>query len=215
MQPSLLSPTQWEGKPCGSPTGTPMNPAGRNQLLGVGCGRSLYKLARGEPDRRCFNGAKPSTSLVLHQFFLELYHSGAEHLPETEHLDVDRSISADAQGSEDWQVPTMRSAMPWQTPVSNWDPESGYCQDAQKLHSAQSSVSSLPVRFLHHQHQSDLWWQLRAWWPKEQPLPSWSAFWTLWHNQWRHVLRLRKSSQHSQCSECAKYQVVAHGAFSG
>jgi hypothetical protein len=36
--------------------------------------------------------------------------------------------------------------------------------------------------------------------------PSWSTFLARWRSVWRHVLRIRKSSQHAECNICFKYR---------
>ena len=36
--------------------------------------------------------------------------------------------------------------------------------------------------------------------------PSWATFYRRWRSVWRHVLRIRKSSQHAECSICFKFR---------
>ena len=40
----------------------------------------------------------------------------------------------------------------------------------------------------------------------KEPPPNWSTFYRRWKQVWRHVLRIRKSSQHAECSICFKFR---------
>ena len=203
----------------------------RNKLMGVQ-NRQLFRLARGVPDMRQTNGKAPSSSIYAHQFFLDQYHSAAEVLPEGNHTtDVDASFSHCTANGPSWKQPCVRE-LP-QPAEATWDLGASFCQDIMKI-AVQGGKLELAERHLHHQRLSDLWWQFQAWLqylagasaqspvhspqspghsPQSPSLScSWTCFWGVWHEHWRHVLKFRKSSQHSQCKQCMQFSSYIHFA---
>ena len=67
----------------------------------------------------------------------------------------------------------------------------------------------LPIRYIQHQRLSDLYWQFLAEWevhvernPSEGACPCFNTFSKRYLSHWKHVLVMRKVSQHGQCKLC-------------
>ena len=183
-----------------------MNVECLQQLLGMSH-QTFYKKCHGALDLRKFpvpSGRATPQSLIVDQFFCELYCSAAERLPEVEAplRDVDSHIESH------------QSACEAQEPLQflNWTPH----QQAMDVAGLAVSGMRLPVRHLQHCRLSDLWWQFVAWHASceaiegEFPCPSWSTFWRRWDARWRHALGFRSCSQHSQCKFCFQCSAFLH-----
>ena len=148
-------------------------------------------------------------------FFAEMYMSAAEHLAE-QHLDIDNVDNAIAQDdgiSTDSQLHTGEGG-----PLLDvsWDPDESLNTEA--LMATSGAVTSWPPRFLQHGYLHHLWWHFLAWWLslhdaascQPEQMPAYSTFWRAWQDKWRLVLHFRKSSSHSQCTQCFQYQQALH-----
>lgn len=129
---------------------------------------------------------------------IELYQSAAEPLPDFFHVDA-----------------------PWSQDVADaaaqfWNPDTTLPEDLRQL---ACNLMGVPVRHLPHGRVHDLYLQFLAWYDanmqddrpgvagvaggvSETGPASFSTFWRRWHEKWSHVLRFRKSSQHSCCQVC-------------
>ena len=145
-------------------------------------------------------------SMIVDQFFCELYCSAAERLPEVAAPleDVDAHISEN-QHSEFHTAddPLM---------FLDWTPHTMAMEIANMVVGGQT----MPSRHLQHCRLSDLWWQFVAWHASCEaiggifPCPSWTSFWRRWDFKWKHLLQFRKCSQHSQCNICFRYSAFLH-----
>ena len=176
-------------------------------LLGMST-RTFYKKCHGTLDMRKFPspvGHSSPQSLIVDQFFCELYCSAAERLPEVEASlrNVDAHIESHQGASPDESEPLM---------FLNWTPH----QQAMEVAGLAVSGKTLPARHLQHCRLSDLWWQFVAWHASceqiagEFPSPSWATFWRRWDARWKHVLHFRTTSQHSQCKVCFQCSAFLH-----
>ena len=179
-------------------------------LLGMGT-RTFYKRCHGTLDMRKFpapSGHSSPQSLIVDQFFCELYSHAAERLPEVAAplRNVDEHIARNQQQRsefEDANEPLV---------FLNWTPH----HQAMDVVSLAVSGKPLPVRHLQHCRLSDLWWQFVAWHSSCEaiedgfPCPSWTTFWRRWHARWRHVLGFREVAQHSQCAVCFRCSAFLH-----
>ena len=168
----------------------------------------------GHIDRRQFNGRQLTLAGVsVEQFFLELYHSAAELLPEIvdcEVINVDASISRDALGGvqspEEIQIGTETAS----TATLEWDPSTALLNQQLTL----GSDEKRPLKHIQHSKPIDLWWLYLAWvslrCPPNTAAACWSTFWNRWQQYWRFSLGLRKPTQHSQCNDCAKHSQYIH-----
>ncbi|CAJ1394052.1 unnamed protein product [Effrenium voratum] len=152
------------------------------KLLGTSA-RTFTKAVQGSIDKRQFNGRQATeASMSVNQFFLEVYHSAAEFLPEDPscHVtNVDASINADelegapATASKPACHPTL--------PLLGWDPSESMVQDLGAA--ALGNPEPLPTRYVQHLKPVDLWWQYLAWALVRCPqskTASWSTFWRAW-----------------------------------
>lgn len=137
--------------------------------------RSHYKKVHGVPDRRQNNRRNPTnSSMSVDAFFLDLYHSTAEFLPEicNYHLsNVDEAMD----NVEDVETPNQVDYLPL---IGN-DPEKSVVQN---IRTASGDFSSLPIRFVQHQRVIDLFWLYLAWIgsrSSDKPA-SWTTFWRRW-----------------------------------
>ena len=108
-------------------------------VLGT-CSRTFYKKVHGHIDKRVFNGRRKTVaSISVDQFFLELYHSAAEFLPEDSSCHVagvDASIEEDSAGPR-VQTPTEPPPLP------EWDAGKEFLQNAMSL----GSNADLPKKY--------------------------------------------------------------------
>lgn len=122
-------------------------------------------------------------------FFQELHQSVAEAMPEDE-----------ACGGD-----------PWEEITYDWS-----CSPPLTV-SCLARVAGLPVRYIQHCKLSDLYWQMQAEWgvlSKQGAdlgkVPSYDTFIRRYKSHWKQVLRMRKTSQHSQCKVCFDLQLILH-----
>lgn len=186
------------------------------KLLGVGR-RTFYSRIAGHIDGRSISvgGSRDALqSRVVDQFFLETYHSAAEHLAE------------EAATEDDQLMPGLESPAATDIcPAAVWSP-------ATVMHRTDEIRRALPKRFLQHCRLTDLWWQFVAWYlslgdvvlgntrgvqrPVSQDseersrMPSWACFWRRWAALWKNVFEFRGKSQHAQCNMCWRYQQYLH-----
>ena len=138
---------------------------------------------KGEIDRRQFNhGVHTEASLSIDQFFLELYHSAAEALPETiSHVDSDEPVPQQESAESDLLV------------VLTTDPGKSRLNDIPSVVAA----DNFPIRHIQHSKTIDLWFLYLSWMSSHHPLlkhGSWTTFWSKWkHRSWAQVL-VRRSS---------------------
>ena len=181
--------------------------------------RTLYKYVHQRPDMRHGTWSVQLTDRpqrrACDQFFAELYMSAAEHLAEQD-LDID-NIDEDIAHDD---------ASVFQCPASSnpagpsldmaWDPDT--TMSTEVLMATSADISDWPVRYMQHGRLTHLWWQFLAWWASlhdaaaqpQQDMPSYSTFWRAWTDKWSQVLHFRKSSSHSRCSQCFRYQEALH-----
>ena len=78
-----------------------------------------------------------------------------------------------------------------------------------------ANVLGLPVRHIQHCRILDLYWQFSAEWevlqskrPDVGEMPSYQVFCRRYKSHWRHILLMRKTSQHGQCKRCFDLQLL-------
>lgn len=174
----------------------------------------------GHIDRRRFNGRGLTLAgMSVEQFFLELYHSAAESLPEMEdcavaHVDwsIDLDESSDAKNHSESRV---SSAKQEASVVFDWDPGSTLLKHQLEL----GSGERLPIKYIQHSKPIDLWWLYLAWvslrCPAGTAAACWATFWRRWSAYWCFCLGLRKATQHAQCNECAQHSLYIHCSSAG
>lgn len=182
-------------------------------LLGM-ARRTLYKRVHGEVDgRKLALGPRDAIQArMVDQFFVEVYWSAAEHLAEDSSIkNVDRCIGEDDV-----------AASPVNVSAPIWSPSAVVLTEA-------DLVTSWPRRYLQHGRLTNLWWQFLAWYSALNDIvlqssafsvqgniapvhPSWSTFWRRWDDRWRAVIGFRGKLQHSQCTECVKYEAYMRKA---
>ena len=170
----------------------------------------------GDIDRRQFNGRQLTVAgLSVEQFFVELYHSAAEMLPEMpdcELADVDWSIDKDELAQvQSTESKSKGTAPPTQAKmIPDWDPGTALLEHQMLL----GSHENLPMKHIQHSKPIDLWWLYLAWvslrCPAGTKTACWSTFWQKWHCHWRYCLGLRKPTQHAQCTVCAQHSQYIH-----
>ena len=130
----------------------------------------------------------PQRDMVSH-FFMELYLTAAESLPEQE-VELD-----DGDGS------TTETA--WLLDIDIPD----------RVHALFNSNQAVPVKHLPPGQSSDLWWQFLSWHearkkqglPSDEEPPSWASFYRCWIERWyKRALVFRRTSQHAECDFCWK-----------
>ncbi|CAE7558087.1 unnamed protein product [Symbiodinium sp. CCMP2592] len=180
---------------------------------------TLGKLCKGH----CFDGRVTNGRMVteagmsVDQFFLEMYHSAAEFLPEDDtcHMEnVDWTVQQEEL--QESQAPDLGRDDEDLAPMLGWDPEKSW------LHTAIASAADahLPKRYVQHKKPIDIWWLYLAWRlvrvPESQSADSesraacWSTFWQRWSKRWCHCIGLRKPTQHAQCNDCSKFSNLLH-----
>ena len=160
-------------------------------------------------------------------FFQEYYQSAGEPLPQVTQRRANGAVHADA----DIVQKVNGQWGPW---LNKGDPLNGQDDDHYEpdrpivdiAHmctlACDGAVVGLPVRFLQHSTLYALYWQFLAHWEALQSsgrlevkesgcqgsTPSFPTFSRRWTSVWRFYLKFRKSSAHSQCNTCFKYQQV-------
>ena len=171
-------------------------------LLGMHA-ETFYKHRKGMPDLRAFNGRSATTSgMTVDHFFTYLWLTTSEDLPEdgaeiTLNEDVERRNDAKSQ------VPPVIESVP------EWDRENSLLQALGTL----GDPANLRPKWIQHQKIMDIWWQYLAWVDVTCPLQThacWATFWRRWESQWKHIIKIRKKSQHAECVECSKYSHYIH-----
>ncbi len=170
-----------------------------NSILGINNHR-FYRLKSGALGGRTLRSFrhKPQ-SLIVNQFFAELYSSTAERLPET---DVSLDI-ADHNTEDSFADPFAAVVLP------DWNPN----EVATDLIN-RAEAETLPKRHLQHGSIGELFWQFLAWFSAFAEVapatgmicPSMSLFKQHWHGRWKSMLRFRKRTQHTQCNFCFECQ---------
>lgn len=177
------------------------------KLLGVSA-RTFRNHRSGAIDKRVFNGrAIDEQTMSVDQFFLEMWFTSAEGLPE------DPSLDADLVLGEEPPPPCAESASTRPLDhVPHWDPESNLLHEMAAL----GGQRDMARKYIQHQTVTDLWWQYVAWVAERCPAgfgrASYSSFWRRWHGVWSARLQIRKSSQHAQCTICSGYSNYIHHA---
>ena len=183
------------------------------KVLGTSA-RSFYKHRRGGIDERRFRGrASGESTMSVDQFFLELWFSAAETLPEDPQLDAELVLG---------EEPPPLTDKPWSRPEStvmdhipHWDPATNLLHEM----SALGGHRDLRPKFIQHQTITDLWWQYVAWFAERclvgSRRASYTSFWRRWCDVWQTRLKCRKSSQHAQCAICSGYSNYIHNARGG
>ncbi len=168
--------------------------------------QTFYKHVQGHLDKRKFNHKDTSPhGMSVDQFFLELWFTAAESLPE----DVDEGV--ELVFGEEPEVPRPESTtLPVHEHIPHWDPECNLLDEMATL----GSGGALRPKNIQHQRLMDLWWQYLAWVdarcrPEFTPA-SYSTFWRHWHWHWRKFIKIRKYSQHAQCKVCSEYSQYIH-----
>ena len=189
-------------------------------LLGHGS-RKIYNLLHRVPDMRegtwSVQPRDQPQRRACDQFFAELYMSAAEHLAE-QRLDIDNIDDAiahdDACGLDPVPHPVSDENGP--SLDMSWNPDEAL--STQMMMATAADVASWPPHFLQHGHLHHLWWLFLAWWTSLHAagneelikMPSYATFWRAWREKWCTALRFRKSSSHSRCTQCFKYQEALH-----
>ena len=184
------------------------------------CPRTMYKKLKHGVDMRkqwSQDTWRPDRRIgrnLVDLFFMELYHSECEDLPEHLHIqDVDEAIRTNASITPD---PS--------SDIFKWTPEAAWSDRAVHLIGPSPSV---PRRHLPPGKVTTLFWRFQAWWeaceeivgkctelesedvPKRKQ-PSWSTFWRTWAGKWTSILTFRKTSQHKECSTCFNLRANLH-----
>ena len=189
-------------------------------LLGVGWD-TFTRRQRHAPDlRKSTEGGSTRAerrfaSNLVDMFFIELYHSISEDLPETFHLkDVDALI----EGGSDANTPETFDTF-------SWTPEASLADGAATLllPDARAPVRHLPPgKPAYLFKQFEVWWEALGMWHRNElslsgkqrtvPLsakcPCWTTFYLAWDQKWSKFLKFRKVSQHKECSICFDYRTM-------
>lgn len=147
--------------------------------------RTCYKYVHGVTDGRSRNfGHVTPAGISVDQFFLELYHSAAEFLPESTQFHIDDVDSAieETEGMTREEVAVLKRLAEEESdllPLVGCDPEKTLVSNM----AVPASCTSLPIRYIQHQHVVDVWWFYLSWMscraPDTNPA-SWSTFWRKW-----------------------------------
>lgn len=192
------------------------------QLLGAGT-VGLRRMIAGQPDMRkssIFGERCPAPRPTPQRdavdfFFMELYNSAAESMPEDPRgsaTNLFKQLLSKVDGDDD-------SDDPWQDcPVEalGLDLEEARFPVDQTMALTRASryptSVGLPLRHVAHTSLMDLYWQFCAVWDTVQEFhptgvqesrgpPSFDTFRRRWRH-WGHLLAIRKSSQHAECNTC-------------
>ena len=163
---------------------------------------TVRKLLSGQVDLRAGQGSHFSgcpkdavASAKCDLFFQQLHLSAAEPLPEDEHCGVN-------DDADPWEDDSKQDAL---------DPTSAL-------------TAALPVKYIQHCKISDLYWQFQAEWSSLDELhrtfsgssvgtiPSYDTFRKRFQSVWKQYIKMRKTSQHSQCQLCFDLQKLLHSS---
>ena len=198
----------------------------------------ITKYIKGEWMPRVHRGGrKRESSIIVDFFWASLYSSSAESLCR-DTVEEKRIEEADADFMHD-DVPWLNEG-DWQTPVRladlDWNPDRPPVELHAQLAALMSNPTSaadlgLPTRFLPHAPLMHYYWLFVSSWDSLQahaefvcntsdvqssgssgtlPCPCYKTFSKRWNVVWRHYLKIRKSSQHSQCNTCFELQRRMH-----
>lgn len=198
--------------------------------------RSVHKALRKEPDlrnaRANLNRAPKANlqSQIVDRFFIQLYCSAAEPLPDPERRQARAQQQRDADITFDdrpWLTegdkinPDESDDEDTMQPL-DWNPDAPTVASISATALAGAGVNvGLPMRYLPHGNSRQLYWMFLTALDvqeevrrvtgtgsegpgskgKRQP-PSYPTFWRRWAQVWSKYMRFRKSSQHSQCNRC-------------
>ena len=181
------------------------------QLLGIGPHR-LYKWVHGNfTDLRHYvvGQRSPVQSLAVDQFLRETYETAAEPLANTDHIEcVNSHILTHADTGDEDEPQDAGQELADQ--LHDW--AVGVNPTQIIVQSCGPQVHGLPRRYLGQGSVTDLYWKYLAWeagndaWDgdadaKRTPA-SFSTFNRVYKQKWAAVLKMRKSSEHSQCQTC-------------
>eukprot|EP00438_Fugacium_kawagutii_P007703 Skav231388 [mRNA] locus=scaffold6335:4778:7274:- [translate_table: standard] len=174
--------------------------AGFCKFLGM-APRSVLRMAHGINDMRSLApSAHQRIALqrsVCSHFFMEVYISAAEALPEVE---------TPAEKTEEVEGLEFSKSFRW-------------CMEIdvpQRINLLVGEDASPPVRYLPPGRLMDLWWQFLSWcetqrlsdgggksMPDAETIPSWATFYRVWKQLFHHrCLEFREKNQHAQCDDC-------------
>jgi hypothetical protein len=141
-------------------------------------------------------------------FFIELYQSAAEPLPEG-FLSNGANNDTDVVDDHAAQV---------------WNPDHPVPDELRNL---SDDILGVPVRHLPPGRVHDLYLQFLAWWdeqkscadvegvagePRFQNPASVATFYRRWSQKWHHVMKFRQHSQHSYCQTCFELKTAMQQA---
>ena len=189
--------------------GVPVCRDGFCAVLGT-CHKTLTKRVNREVDMRHTHQASrlyaQHASRVIDFFFIDLYHTSSEDLPEHEHKceDVDKSIADDMEAPLEVLCPKLEETF-------SWTPEASIAETVAHL---VGPTSDAPLRHLSPGTVVSLYWQFLAWFDATDNLcrsgqhqaPSWTSFWRSWTYKWCKMLKFRKTSQHKECNSCFDFR---------
>lgn len=168
------------------------------------CPRSVLRLAHGVNDMRSFaQTAHAKVALqrsVRSHFFMEVYISAAEALPEVE---------APAEKPEEVQGLEFSKSFRWSMEIDV--PE--------RINLLVGEGASPSLRYLPPGRLMDLRWQFLSWCETQrcadgggqkadsETIPSWATFYRVWKQLFHHrCLEFREKNQHAQCDDCFNFK---------
>jgi hypothetical protein len=180
--------------------------------------RTVWRLIYGDSDRRT-NGlssrhaAPTQKTLSIDCFFWELYNSAAEPMPTDPRSTCKGAGQQESSDSEDADA----AGLDWQPDLLPADHLTLWSI------ASRTWVPGLPKREIQHCTVHNLYWQMLACWEElcaqlqetkelshtTPPAPSWSTFKKRWQH-WNRVIKIRKSSSHTQCKICWELQQKMH-----
>lgn len=154
---------------------------------------------------------RPQTDLC-HQYFLELYQSAAEPLPEDAQCAEAQGPEIPGEGADPWAAVPPDAADTWNPDAPNPTAFIAAALTAGTIDS--DTVLGLPRRYLPHGTPTDIYWMFVGWCDCHNVVPaSYSTFWRSWA-VWKKYLRHKKESQHAQCNTCFELQKTLHSTGS-
>ena len=177
--------------------------------------RTIRRMTAGQPDLRTAVGGKQQPRLALQtlkcdHFFRNLHASAAEPMPEEAQMYPKARVSgvSGVSGVSAGIVKkrNMQEIDAWEHWSYDWlqTPPSDVMSSEMVI-----GPLGLPIRYIQHQRLSDLYWQFLAEWevhvernPSEGACPCFNTFSKRYLSHWKHVLVMRKVSQHGQCKLC-------------
>jgi len=142
----------------------------------------------GKRQHRCQGPDRTPQTDIVDLFFVELYLSAAEPLPDQ--LGLGKGVAGDFEADKWAEV---------------WNPGATLPHDVVRLSQAELGV---PVRYLPPGRLHDVYLQFLAWHDvnsidgQGNSPASFVTFWRHWKAKWHTCLKFRKVSQHSTCQVC-------------